>query len=184
MESGYRTIMWGLFLSTFHINIGTFPVLPAFIGWIMITYAIGGIRKEAHQEAFTRAELFAGMISVETILAFTLGFLNYRSGSIQLLSLVYMVLYLLFVYYLMQGSIEYLESHGKTSEAEHYRGIQLCYIIVCVITGILGGISIATGNVGWNGLAGGIGVIMVISLIITVKNIKKIEVRQAELPEG
>ncbi len=183
MLSGYSTIIWGLFLATFHINIGTFPVLPAFVGWIMIAHAIGEIRKEVQLEAFTKAELFAGFMTVETILAFVLDILNYRNELAQLITLAYMILNLIFIYYLMQGSIEYLESHGKASEAEHYRAIQLIYIVLCVITGILGGTSIATGNGGWNALAGGIGVMMVISLMIALRNIKNIEVGQTELPE-
>ena len=183
MRSGCQQVMWGLFLSIFHINIGAFQILPAFVGWLIITHGVEEIMKEYSLKAFTKAHLYAGLLTVETILSFVLNFLAINNEYIHLLTLFYMVFNLLFIYYFMEGSLEYLRINEKHSEAEHYKGIQLCYIILCVVISIIGVISLAFGSVGWNTVAGAVGLILVISLMITIKNIKNIDVEQQGIEE-
>jgi hypothetical protein len=170
--------MWGLFLSTFHINVGEFQILPAFVGWLMIARAVEEIMKEYSLHAYKKAHLYASLVAIETILSFVLNLLVRNNEYIQVLTLIYMIFNLLFIYYFMGGSIEYLRIHGKHSEAEHYKGIQLFFIIFCVIIDLIGGLSLVTGSGEWNSVAGGMGLILVISLMITIKNIKNIEVDQ------
>ena len=178
MKSACKMIMWGLFLSTFHIDVGGFQILPAFVGWLMIARAVEGIMKEYSLQAFKKAHLYAGLVAIETLLSFVLNFLVSNNEYIQVLSLLYMIFNLLFIYYFIEGSLEFLRIHGKHSEAEHYKRIQLRFIIFCVIVDILGGISLVTGSGEWNSVAGGMGIILVICLMITIKNIKNLEDEQ------
>jgi len=36
MNSGLRRIYWGIVFITFHIYLGTLPILPTFVGWLII----------------------------------------------------------------------------------------------------------------------------------------------------
>lgn len=36
MNSGLRKIFWGIFFISFHIYLGSIPIIPSFVGWIII----------------------------------------------------------------------------------------------------------------------------------------------------
>lgn len=43
MKSGLNKIFWGFIILTFHINIGSIPILPGFIGYIFIGVGLDAV---------------------------------------------------------------------------------------------------------------------------------------------
>lgn len=52
MYEGYNRIFWGIFISTFHINLGPVQIFPAFVGFLMIVSGLNLLYEESALERF------------------------------------------------------------------------------------------------------------------------------------
>lgn len=183
MEKGYRTIIWGLFFATFHINLFVIPILPAFVGWLIIISGTNELLAKNNTKSFIKARNYAFIIFIITLILQILTLMGIVNESTQLLSIIYSIFDLLFIYYLLEGSIQYLRSLGEISYAEHYYAIQRAYIILYVLDSILACVGITIANQGLIMIAAILGIILVISFMINIKTIKNIEIPKKEEPE-
>lgn len=47
MNGGFKKVFWGIFIATFNVNMGTYRILPPFIGWIVVAIGIMEIQKKS-----------------------------------------------------------------------------------------------------------------------------------------
>ena len=76
METGYRKIFWGMFFSTFHINLGPIEILPNFIGLLIICSGIKEILKDYKYESFEQALKYISIHVVISFIAFVSPFVS------------------------------------------------------------------------------------------------------------
>lgn len=175
MEHGYKTIIWGLLIATFHLNLSVIPILPAFIGWIIIYNGTDSLISVYKENAFIKARNYSLIIMIITIISQLLTWMGIQNSFTQLIAIIYMIFYLLFLYYLLEGSIQYLRLQGETDYANHYYAIQRAYIILYVINTILMCYAIIFASQGFMMLTAVLGLILVISFMINIKTIKNIK---------
>ena len=76
MRDGYKKIFWGMFFSTFHINLGSIEILPNFIGLLIICSGIKEILKEYKYESFEQALKYISIHAVISFIAFVSPFIG------------------------------------------------------------------------------------------------------------
>lgn len=121
MAKGYRLIFWGIIFISFHITLGSFQMLPNFIGWAMITSGINKMGEICKSGSFKRASVFSGIAVIYSIinLMLELGGIysdNKAWGIGAWIILIYLA-ELLTDYYLIKGSAKYLNQKGNTEMA-------------------------------------------------------------------
>ena len=176
MEEGYRKIIWGLFFTTFHINLLNIPLLPAFIGWLIVFGGIDNLLKEREIKSFYKARISTFVIFIISLIMQIISWNGIQNEITWFLPIIYFVLDLLIIYYLLDGSIQYLYDFGKVSDAKHYYGIQRAYSIIYVLNTIIACVAIAIGSQGLSTLTAVIGVLLMISFMINIRTIKNIKV--------
>lgn len=139
MSEGYRKIFWGIFIATFNIKLGIVKILPAFVGFIIISSGINILIEETKLESFKKGKLYSN------ILAFVLFFgglpallgANLESNIFyQLIPVVYLTLELLLFYKVFEGSIEKLYIENPEF-AKDYESKLNFYIIASIINNVL-----------------------------------------------
>ena len=183
MEQGYRTIIWGLFIATFHINLFEIPIFPAFIGWLIIISGMNKLLTENDSKSFLKARIYALIIFIISLIIQMLPLMRIQNEAAQLLTIIYSIFYLLFVYYLLEGSIKYLRGLGEISYAEHYYAIQRAYIIIYVLDIILACVAFTIADQVLLIFTAVLGIILVISFMVNIKTIKNIEITSTEEPK-
>lgn len=68
MQQRYRKIFWGLLVVIFNINIGPINILPDFIGYFMISFAISDIINEFDNKEFRRAKKIANILALYSLI--------------------------------------------------------------------------------------------------------------------
>lgn len=134
MYQGYKTIFWGIFFLTFHINIGFLQILPSFMGFVIIYWGIKCILEDYQSPNLYKAKtttVFAILLSIiGGILDLGLiGFFQSTQLSL-LIPISISVIELLLFYYLLTGSVELLMSYNLTEMAESYINKTRIYIIL------------------------------------------------------
>lgn len=111
MSEGYRKIFWGIFIATFNIKIGIVKILPAFVGFIIISSGINILIEETNIESFKKAKRYSNYTGLLLFLGgvISLSGVNLEANIlIQLLPIIYLTLELLLFYKVFEGSIEKL----------------------------------------------------------------------------
>lgn len=117
METGFKNIVLGLILATFHIKLGTLQIVPSFVGWILVAMGVDSIAKAEGNELFTKANnisvvlillTFLDLIKVNLVIAFR---------SPYMLSTLMALMELVFIYYFFRGITEMLKTKGKIKQA-------------------------------------------------------------------
>lgn len=67
IAANYKLVMWGTLLTVAHINIGSFQIVPAFVGHIMIMMGIGRLCNEVGIEYFKDAYKTAKILMLVSI---------------------------------------------------------------------------------------------------------------------
>lgn len=139
MSEGYRKIFWGIFIATFNINIGIVKILPAFVGFIVISSGINNILQEANYDSFKKAKRYSDYTGLILFLGgiLSLSGVNLESNIfIQLLPIAYLTLELLLFYKVFEGSIEKLSHDDESTLAMlvyEFENKQRFYIISSII---------------------------------------------------
>lgn len=122
MYSGYRTIFWGYFFATFHINLGMLQILPAFVGWIMISAGIAKIANEMKTVRISRATTYASLLVVLSIVSGAFHLINPNMTNNYTYNLVATILFavieLMTEITVMEESIDYLYRNDQKDKAE------------------------------------------------------------------
>jgi hypothetical protein len=162
MDSGYKKIYWGLLLANVHITLGALQILPNFVGWLivasgaaMVYWDSGGNTsfKHAHDSVL----IIAGISSLSFIISFTQDIHDidmYITMTIPIFELV-------FIYYLLEGRMNYLQKFGMAEEASFYSGIQRIYMIIFIINNISMSVLLIIAN-------GGVVVNYIVGLLLTL----------------
>lgn len=133
MFDGYRIIFWGIFFVTFHINLGSIPILPTFVGYIMVSRGIGHLIEETNSKHFEKARGVAFWLTLLGVVSFLFLWTPYQSGLFSYFSVVFSVLELSLVSYILEGGIEYLHGKGRSNLVNDYRAEQKSYTILQTI---------------------------------------------------
>lgn len=134
MAAGFRTIFWGIFFITFHINFGPVAILPVFVGYIIVFRGIDLLQEGFASPNFQKARYMSLLLTLLGFISFLLIW-RPQSGSIAMTyyPLLFSVFELFLIYFILEGSIESFISSGRGKQAEDYRSEQKAYIIFMMI---------------------------------------------------
>ncbi len=133
MFDGYRIIFWGIFFVTFHINLGWVPILPAFVGYMMVSRGLNHLIEEKASSHFEQARKISYWLTLLGVVSFLLLLVQYESILLSYFPIAFSVLELLLVSCILEGSIECFQEEGSSSLADDYRAEQKGYTILQTI---------------------------------------------------
>ncbi len=133
MAEGYRIIFWGILFITFHINLGPIPILPNFVGYIIVLRGIDHLQREFPSINFKRAHDTSMLLTILSVIGFLLIWAPQQSIIMSYSSLLFSVLEVLLVYYILEGSIEKLLALDSKTLADDYRREQRIYTVLMTI---------------------------------------------------
>lgn len=137
MDRGYRTIFWGIFFASFHINLGMIPILPQFVGWIIVAVGVGRIQQEHPSAIFHKAGIFSQIVVVLALFSGVFSIYLANASVVSILTTISPIIFgvaeLLMEYAVLEGSIEYFYSNNAVILAEEYIRKLRAYTIVFVI---------------------------------------------------
>lgn len=136
MAKGYKNIVLGLILVTFHINLGTLPIVPSFIGWILVAMGVDSIAKAEGQSSFNMSKKACEALIILTLLDLIKINLDISLGSPYMLSILIALIELFFVYYFFRGITQMFKMKGYIEYACENERILSGYTVLQVI-GIL-----------------------------------------------
>jgi len=137
MYKGYTKIFWGILIATFNIKLGMIKILPAFIGFMIISSGISSLYSNTHIESFKKAKMFSNIIVVVTIIGEFIGLLSNEEMNLFIFNGVWIVFYsvmeILMFFKLFEGSIEYFNINNHGNLAQKNTKTMRSYIIISVI---------------------------------------------------
>ncbi len=105
-----KNVAWSIILSTFHINIGVFDILPDWLGYILLFSAVKAISDVQPTAGLLKP--FAVIIIADSILDTVLKFMG-TSVGIYVYNLVISVIYI-YIYFQILTDIWHTASHCNT----------------------------------------------------------------------
>jgi len=174
MYSGYRKIFWGIFIITFNINLGIIKILPAFIGFMIISSGINSLYNETNIESFNKARVLANIISAITFIG---QFIELSLMKSFILNGIWVVLYtaieIVMFYKYFEGVIEYFNINNNQDLAHKNIKSTRFFIIASIINLILINFALIF-NITWLQLIVAIVMIILrIYLMVLTNNFKK-----------
>lgn len=146
MDKGYKNIFWGLFFASFHINLGLIKILPTFVAWAIIAVGIEMLYKETLYKSLSRAAVLSNIAVLYTVVTGILSLINPRVELFTAYNLVatisFALLELLIEFYILQGSIEYLDKNGLDDLVPEFVKYQRNYSIVFLLFTLVSCISL------------------------------------------
>jgi hypothetical protein len=133
MFKGFRTIFWGIFFITFHINIGPIPILPAFVGYMYVSRGIDNLRDEFSSPYFWRARIVSLLLTILAVFSFLLIFVQQQHLLTDYYLLLFSILELFLIYYILEGSREYFAVMNREELISSYRNEQRAYTVFMTI---------------------------------------------------
>lgn len=114
MGSGYKKVIIGILLATFHINLGRIQIVPTVIGWVVLTIGVVELMEAFPSIPFRKAGYLAKTLIAYTLITDVAEFFNptllSRSSMFRFAPVIYAIIYLLFAYNVLDGSILYVRS--------------------------------------------------------------------------
>jgi hypothetical protein len=172
MYTAYRRIFWGLLITAFHINLGNFQVIPAFVGWMVITGAVNRLYQEQPYDVFRKAGRCSLTIAGLSFLGFFFQITGYQNDYLYYLSVVIQIVNFLFAYYLLTGGGKCLSEDYRINEADGMELQLRFYMIIFIMNTVVFCIAIAAVNQEWLSICGGIAVLQIIWLMWMVSRLK------------
>lgn len=137
MYNAYKKVFWGIFIATFNINLGIIPILPTFIGFMIISSGISTLYDKTNIEAFKKAKVFANIVVLLTAAGQFIEFIYMNSVNssilIQVLIMSYSVIELILFFKFFEGTIEYFKSNNNKELADENVEKLRFYIVVSII---------------------------------------------------
>ncbi len=184
MAVGYKKIFWGIFIATFNITIGMLPILPAFVGWLVVVTGLSELERSTQSGAFLspkKGAIALVSVSLGGLLLFLVG---YDSGSF--LPLLFYPLFLIIIEFvvfhkILEGAVRNFKIMYHLEAVERYTNKDRTYIMLMGITMVLLAISLTFNHEATGSIAAVMAIISRLYLMITVNALKKedykIEVR-------
>ncbi|WP_027400361.1 hypothetical protein [Anaerovorax odorimutans] len=144
MGEGYSKIFWGLFLTMFHINLGSIQLLPNFIGLLIV---LNGIKQMLYKyeniKELKNAVAFCYMSIIIEFIIFFIKLISYE-GIALIFNLIIIELGIIsdfiMIFYILSGAVRILERLELTIAANEYikniRIFTVLYSILCIILAI------------------------------------------------
>lgn len=104
MEKGYSNIGLGLILATFHINLGTLPIVPTYIGWILVAMGVDTLVKAEKKVLMYKSKTWSEVLVFINVLVFIGSVIDSSIGDSYLLTIIVSIFELLFIYYFLSGT--------------------------------------------------------------------------------
>jgi hypothetical protein len=124
---------------------------------------------------FRWARNYAFFTIFVTLFSQLLTWMGVKNDMMPFLSIAVFVLELLFIYHIYEGSIQYLIMIGDKADAEHYVNVQRAFIILFIIDALMACAALTLADQLMNMSAAILGVLLIISLMISLRTIKNIE---------
>lgn len=175
MEQGCRRILWGLFITIFHLDFFVIPILPAFVGWIIIYQGTYELYMQNKIKGFIKARNYAFVLIFITLGSQLLSWMGVNNDMLPYLGIVVFSFELLYIYSMYEGSIRYLGMIGDKADAEHYVKVQRAFIILLVIDTLMACAALTLADQLLNMGAAIFGIILIIGFMISLRTIKNIE---------
>lgn len=113
MYDAYKKIFWGIYIATFSINIGIIKILPAFIGFMMISSGISSLYTESKIESFNKAKIFANIM---VTMSFIGQFIERLLANALILNGIWVVLFgvieIIMIYNYLDGVTHYFNTNN------------------------------------------------------------------------
>lgn len=177
--TGYKTILWGIFLTSFNINFFGIPILPQFIEWLIVVKGINRL-KDVHS---SKSLIYAGECgSWIALFTFIGGFISlyrpdiFRNGTLFTIiwSTGIMTMQLILKYNILVGSINLLELSHKYDVVERYIKNIRNYIISNIVFIVFQTISLTIALEKWLAVSGIAFIILNIWFMKLVSELKNI----------
>ena len=134
MFEGFRSIFWGIFFITFHINLGPIAILPAFVGYMIVSRGIDQLQAEFTSPYFRKARITSMLLTILGVISFLLIWvIQQQSIFMDYYPLLFSVLELFLVYYILEGSIEKFKAMDNKALAGDYHSEQRTYTVFMTI---------------------------------------------------
>ena len=180
MYKGYQKIFWGFFIATFSIIIGFIRIPPPFVGWMVVLSGINilneGYKTDSFELAAKLSKYLIGLSLLgELISIFSVTSQN-RFKLLDFMQIGVLILELLVVYKILEGSIEYLKANEIKIYPTQYEGNLRTYTIFFVIAAILICIGITLNN-SVMVIGAILTFILRISVMVMMSNLKKLDIK-------
>lgn len=139
MGEAYRKIFWGIFILTFHINLGPLQILPNFVGYFLMVSATTMLFDRHGISSFRNAKHMAAVLGVLSLLENLYFFMGQVAFAPYTFfgPLLFGVLELLFFYQVLGGYALSLELYGQQEERERKLRLQRkVTVLLAVQTGL------------------------------------------------
>lgn len=134
MQDGYRKVFWGLFITTFNIKLGIITILPAFVGWILVSSGLSELNNQTKEGDFSRPYTLAMILIIITLfnsLITVLGGSQIRNSiSISYYPLLIMAIELVVFHSMLAAAIHNFQALGLVDFVEKYIRKDRTYIIL------------------------------------------------------
>lgn len=177
MYEGLTKIFWGIFFATFNLNLGPVKILPAFVGFMLISSGLNTIYLEHKDEEWKKALELSRVAVAVSLLGWVIDFFIFGTYTsfiiILLLPILLMVVELLMFYNFFRGLVKYFHSIGNIEVSESLIGSSRLYLIIFIInTAILSFTQLFNWE-GINTLLAIIFIILRISVMVIISGLKK-----------
>jgi hypothetical protein len=175
MHQGYITIFWGIFFSTFHINIGMLQILPAFVGWLIVANGIQSLSNKSPSDSFHKAHNFALIMVVVCIIGPLSTWMEADYLIFDFMPVILSIFELPMIYYLLEGSMEHLQLKENGNTDIDFVGTRKTYMIIFLINTILTCFAITIASPGMMMVVAMIGIFLILWLMQIVHTLKKLQ---------
>lgn len=186
MEKGFRKIFWGFIFLLFHINLGTFQIIPDCISYYIILNGVDFLFENCNNKSLS---ICTDILWLQIIAGFiedcsrTLGTPIFAGSSYGFLyTAVMCTINIVMVYFLLQGIIEILLEYCYEDEAKSFGEKQKYYIIADTVISMMVVSLSAFGYNNWLSILAVIGAVAIkIWLIININYLRKINFTKTNL---
>lgn len=126
MYDGYSRIFWGIFITTFHINLGPIKILPGFVGFLIIASGLEDLYGESKLESFKRVKSFAQITASLSLIGGVYYFFTQDNIEFFFINTIWTIVFALIQFTLyfkiIETSIEYFD-------IEEYKELKTLYTL-------------------------------------------------------
>lgn len=180
MGSGYKKIIIGILLATFHITLGRVQIVPTVIGWVVMTIGVMELMEAFPNTPFRKAGYLAKTLIAYTLITDVAEFFNPTLFSISSMfrfaPVVYAIIYLLFTYNVLDGSILYVRSLQMEELEKNLVARTGTFIILYLINSLVICYALAFNGSLFLTLAAITGIILNIWFMLMLSELKQLDV--------
>lgn len=130
ISNGYNMIKWGILISVIHIYLlGSFEILPAFVGYFMIMRGVNTICNETNLDYMKSLKTESTRLFVFSCIYWIAGiFLGYQLVLGKLVLLLFYLFDVLFFGNLLNKTVKYLKEKMRLDEADRLRKNRMTFV--------------------------------------------------------